>query len=223
MAIGLLSAISLEHRRYRSEADFEPYHARVREAVAKLPVSIDPWAGERVPLTAPAQRLLQPNAEYCVRFRDASVAGLADPSRTALLLLVQCKRTSDMRGHWPPRCYPAQGDVLERQIPHEWDVAGKKIKGIEYRFTRAVGALVLRTTVYNFIVLPEKGIVADMKDVEQSAEDYQQRYYGAAQFQLVFGGPLAEPENGKTRDEIFSQLLSPTVPVIETLSSGLAE
>jgi len=75
--------------------------------------------------------------------------------------------------------------------------------------------------VYNFLIVPGRGIVRDMKGVEQAAEDYQQRYYGAAQFQVVFHGQAsAEPRSRQDRDEIFATLMEPNIKLIETLTSG---
>ena len=80
-----------------------------------------------------------------------------------------------------------------------------------------------RTTVYNFLIVPGKGIVRDMKGVEQADEDYQQRYYGAAQFQVVFqqqqGQGSAEGTRAE-RDAVFATLMAPNIQLIETLTSG---
>jgi hypothetical protein len=59
-----------------------------------------------------------------------------------------------------------------------------------------------------------------MKALEEAAEDYQQRYYGAAQFQVVFSGLASADRSRDERDEIFAALLGPNLKVIETLKSG---
>jgi hypothetical protein len=43
--------------------------------------------------------------------------------------------------------------------------------------------------------------------VEQAAEDYQQRYYGAAQFQVVFDCDASSPPPAERLDEIFATLI----------------
>jgi len=54
-----------------------------------------------------------------------------------------------------------------------------------------------------------------MDGVRRAAGNYQQRYYGAAQFQLVMNADLPQSE----RDQIFCTLMTPCVPVIRTLIS----
>ena len=222
----VLAGMAADHSRYDTEQDFEPYHARVAAAVTKLPEQIGSWIGERQELPEPAINLLKPNATYCYKFTDTGVSSLEDRSRSVLLLLVQCKETRDMAGHWPPRCYVAQGDLQTDARSRDWIVQsaaedGTKIGGMEYQFTRMQNGQYYKTVVYNFIVLPKKGIVRDMKALYQSAEDYKQRYLGAAQFQMVFGGSLAEndEETRRERDEIFGQLMPPMIPVIELVST----
>ena len=56
--------------------------------------------------------------------------------------------------------------------------------------------------------------------VEQAAEDYQQRYYGAAQFQMVFQTEASAEPSREQRDEIFATLMGPNLKLIETLTSG---
>jgi hypothetical protein len=57
--------------------------------------------------------------------------------------------------------------------------------------------------------------------VEQAAEDYQQRYYGAAQFQVVFQSSSTDQMTRQERDEIFNTLMEPAVPVIRQLDTTL--
>jgi hypothetical protein len=104
--------------------------------------------------------------------------------------------------------------------PRDWIVGGMTIKGFEYQFTEVWQGQTNHTTVYNFLIVPGKGIVRDMKGVEQAAEDYQQRFYGAAQFQVVFHGLASADRSRDERDEIFASLIGPNLKVIETLTSG---
>jgi hypothetical protein len=59
-----------------------------------------------------------------------------------------------------------------------------------------------------------------MKGVEEAAEDYQQRYYGAAQFQVVFHGLASADRSRDERDEMFATLIGPNLKLIETLKAG---
>jgi len=104
--------------------------------------------------------------------------------------------------------------------PRDWNVGGKTICGYEYQFTEVWQGQTSRTTVYNFLIVPGRGIVRDMKGIEEAAEDYQQRYYGAAQFWVVFQGLASADRSREERDAIFSALLGPNIHMIETLTSG---
>jgi hypothetical protein len=59
-----------------------------------------------------------------------------------------------------------------------------------------------------------------MKGVEQAAEDYQQRFYGAAQFQVVFHAQASAEPSREQRDEVFATLMAPNISLIQTLTSG---
>jgi hypothetical protein len=63
--------------------------------------------------------------------------------------------------------------------------------------------------------------VRDIKGVEEAAEDYQQRYYGAAQFQVVFQSLSNDALPQEQRDEIFTTLMEPALPVIKQLNTTL--
>jgi hypothetical protein len=108
--------------------------------------------------------------------------------------------------------------------PRDWNVGGMTIPGVEYGFEQKLVGQTYRTTVYNFFVVPggksNNPLRRDMDAVRDAAEDYQQRYYGAAQFQVVFQGLSSADLSRSERDEIFQTLIEPTIPVIKTLSSG---
>jgi hypothetical protein len=71
-------------------------------------------------------------------------------------------------------------------------------------------------SVYNFMIVPGVGIVRDMRGVEHAAEDYQERYFGAAQFQITMNADIPQYD----RDRIFAQLVGGNTKMIETLKSG---
>jgi hypothetical protein len=223
LCTALLVAMSFENRRYRSEDDFEPFHTRAAAAINSIPLVIGPWMGKEGALRSDELRLLRPNAYRCITFFDSRAEALTDNSRTVHLLLAQCKRAGDMENHWPPRCYPAMGYDLVGEWPRKWIVEGQTVDGVEYHFERRDRGRIVRQTVYNFMVLPEKGIQPDMKAISASAEDYQQRYYGAAQIQVVFAGALADSVAQGQRDGIFAELIAPCLGVIRTLSEGVLD
>lgn len=223
MSVALLAGIVAEHRRYLKPEDFEPYHIAAKAAIEALPYDAGSWhATDTNDVPRAALILLKPNKILSRVYKDTSVASLSRPSVKVSLLIVQCKQSGDMVGHYPPICYPSHGMEMTLAIPRDWLVGNMWIPGKEYEFhqTTADGQE-FTSTVYNFLIVPGKGIVRDIKGVEEAAEDYQQRYYGAAQFQVVFQSLSNDALPQEQRDEIFTTLMEPALPVIKQLNTTL--
>src|SRR3954469_24960483 len=222
LSAALLAGIVAENRRYLKPQDFEPYHVQAKKAIESLPTRIGSWVGSDSDSEVPreAQILLKPNKILSRRYTDYSVASLSRP-RSVNLLIVQCKQSGDMVGHFPPICYPSHGMEMIENEKRDWIVNNFRIPGKEYQFRQTKDGQTQVSTVYNFIVVPGQGIVRDIQGVEQAAEDYQQRYYGAAQFQVVFQASGSEQLTREQRDEIFTTLMEPAVPVIRQLDTTL--
>lgn len=228
MACTLLAGMVAEQRTHIKPADVEPYHARARAAIEAVPYVIGYWTGKDDDIPPAAQKLLRPNAILSRTYIDTQPS--ARGPRVASLLIVQCRDSRDMVGHYPPICYRAQGrtpeafagcmDSPEKGVNRDWRVGDTIIPGVEYRFLHRRQGQFWRTTVYNFFIVPGKGIVRDMQGVVDAAEDYQQRYYGAAQFQLVFSGLASDDLSQAEHDEIFATLMAPNLSLIQTLTSG---
>ena len=71
--------------------------------------------------------------------------------------------------------------------------------------------------MYTFFVVPGKGVVPDIRDVRSAAGDYQRRYFGAAQFQVIVDTDQQSPE--VSNDEVFTALNGADVGIIKTLES----
>jgi|SRR5687768_10384188 hypothetical protein len=220
LSVGLLAGIASEKRTYLQPDDVEPYHARVKTAVEDIPYVIGYWTGSQKDVHPAAQKLLRPNVIENRIYVDKEPN--ADWRRQATLLIVHCKDSRDMVGHYPPVCYPAHGksELGNNRAARDWQVGDMTISGTEYQFSDRTSAEEYRTTVYNFLVAPGRGVVRDMDSVKAAAEDYQKRYYGAAQFQVVFRAPALADLTRAERDEIFHTLITPTIPVIKLLSTG---
>jgi hypothetical protein len=226
LSIGLLAGIVSEQRTHLQPQDVEPYHARAHAAIDAVPYVIGYWTGQDDEIPVAAQKLLRPNAILSRTYSDNSPSGdYRTEHRLASLLIVQCRDSRDMVGHYPPICYRAHGMTIDDNYcgPRDWKVNGSTIPGYEYQFTGVFKGQTSRTIVYNFLIVPGRGIVRDMKGVEQAAEDYQQRYYGAAQFQVVFHGQASAEPSREERDQIFATLMGPNIKLIETLTSGVLQ
>ena len=233
MSVGLLTGMAMERRTYITPADVEPYHARARAAIHDVPYVVGYWVGKDDPVPVAAQKLLRPNEILSRTYIDKETDAWGPRDRAASLLIVQCRDSRDMLGHYPPRCYPSTGMTPVFEEDRDWTVGDLVITGKEYHFTRQLQGQTHRTTVYNFFVVPTRAragtggrahavaaaIKRDMDAVRDAAEDYQQRYYGAAQFQVVFQGIQSADLPRGERDEIFATLIEPTLPAIKALAS----
>jgi hypothetical protein len=222
MLIGMIA----EARTHVQPTEAEPHLRRCREAIAAFPRTIETptgtWTGEDTKMPEPAIKLLLPNAilsRIYVNDRTKDVVSL---------LIVNCGNARYLQGHYPPNCYPAQGEneLKEKRQARVWHLPHMDITGMEYHFL-SKGPTDPDQVVYNFFVMPfvpgvtvahkelDGVICPDIDSVYKSGEDYQRGYFGAAEFQLVTGPELTPQE----RDQAFIDLLSPNENILWTLEN----
>jgi hypothetical protein len=222
LTLGLLCAAAAESWSRPRPGDTDPYHARVREAALTIPMNIGSWAGRDLPARKEAIELLKPNVILQRLYTDSK-------GRHVTVLMVHCRDARDLDGHYPPKCYPGNGreERLSARKACEWSVAGRAFPGTYYEFaTAGILGESREIDVYNFLVVPGHlddgrltpgAIVPDMDGVTRQAWDYLRRFYGAAQFQVVF------TDSGIAPDEqlaIFQEMVQAYMPVIEAIRSG---
>jgi hypothetical protein len=189
------------------------FHVRAAVAVAQLPKVIGSgratwYGGKEIPLPDDAGEMLKPNA-----YLDRVYVNLTTGRRVEMLL-VQCRYTRDMQGHYPPICYPSGGCRIDPGTPQTWRAsASLSIDGTEYVVTRPGGE---RQTIRNFFVLPNGKIVRDRESVNAAAKDYREVVYGVAQVQLLFDASVG----GAERDRIFAELIGPNQGLVDALRSS---
>jgi len=218
LCLGLLGGMVGEKQTFLTPEDAEPYHQRAKAAIESLPYIIPPyWTGTDVPedprVQAAVIKLLRPNIILRREYVESVPNVPVQYSRRAHLLIVQCRDSRDMYGHYPPRCYVAHGMTLDSEKDRNWTVGDMTIRGKEYQFSQNDGDQTYRQIVYNFMIVPGTGIVRDMQGISDAAEDYQQRFYGAAQFQIVMDGDMPVSE----RDNILVTLLGANPSIIKTV------
>ena len=219
LCLGLLGGIAAEDRTHLKAADVEPYHAQAREAIESWPKTIvdGDWTtsvDENIPPSA--EQLLHPNCVIDRLYTSGTIQVNGRPAQ-ASLLIVQCKDSRDMAGHYPPNCYPAAGDALmEPDEPFSFTVPGVSapVIGREYHFRRNT-VPVIRRCVYDFFILPGSGFMADMRGVRSAAGDYQRRYYGAAQFQVVMDADYPQ----ELRESIFKTIIGANSAALTVLNT----
>jgi hypothetical protein len=228
LCAGLLLVVAAEKTTRLKPRDVEPFHEQAKAAIAAIPEKIGSWESVNVDVPWQATKLLQPNIILSRRYTDWDASSATTFKRYADVLIVQTRDSRTMQGHYPPKCYPANGEQLVLETHRQWTLQDTRpdgaqaqpliINGMEYEFEWKPPGLgrTQRRAVINFLIVPHKGIVRSMDDVYAASEDYQQRYYGAAQFQVVMSAEIPQAD----RDRIFQTLMAPNLEVVRTLESG---
>ena len=222
MLIGMLA----EARTHIQPSEATPHLQRCAKAVAAFPYVIETpsgaWTGKDTEMPTPAIQLLRPNAILSREFTNEQRKEVVE------FLIVNCGDARDLQGHYPPNCYPALGEseIMEERKPRIWHLPHMDITGMEYHFA-AKSPTDNGQVVYNFFVMPlvpdrtvshkelDGVICPDITSVYTSGEDYQRRYYGATEFQMVTE-PRMKPQD---RDQAFIDLLSPNESLLRTLEN----
>lgn len=224
LCLGVLTVIAADNARHVKPQDAEPYHARAKAAIDAFPYVIRAgdwtgnWTGSDLKIPDAAVKLLHPNALLSRQYTNhpAGEHPVDERETWAELLISQCADSRDMTGHYPPMCYPSSGEPLLGSPRRFHLKAGDFwIDGTEYQFLAKPAQRCERKSVYDFFVVPGRGIVPDIKDVRAAAGDYQQRYFGAAQFQVIVDAD--QPQ--KTRDDVFIALIGADTEILRTLES----
>jgi hypothetical protein len=204
--LGLLVAMHVSRSSMPQREDFDIYHAAAKTAVESIPVSFNQYLGEEVPLRPTDLQLLQPNSVRNIRFTDISPQSLSRPFEK-WVTLVQVRRIDDMMGHYPPVCYPAMGSVELKRTRRSWTINGQTILGTEYHFEGLEGSNRRFRIVYNFMIAPGRGFIADMEGLQAVNNEIARRFYGATQVQVLFSGiPGSEPTI-EQRDAFFADVV----------------
>jgi hypothetical protein len=213
-AVLLLGAMAAQrYQTLRRPVDVSQYHARIREAATKVPTRIEGWVGSDIPVPVQATTLLQPNVILSRRYLNL------ESGKTAGVLLVHCSDAHDMAGHFPLRCYPAQGWKLQRSTPHEWQVGPYTVPGMEYQFSKVAqvgerggGENLI---VCNFLMRPGGLLLRNMDEMTRSIRGAGGQAAGAAQVQVYFGSDITEED----RKRAFITLMNGYKPLLDAILS----
>jgi hypothetical protein len=180
LSVVLAVGVFTQMQAYAVEDDTTDYHARVRAAAEQIPIRIGEWEGTDMTVPPAAGKLLHPNVLFSRKYRHASTGQRAN------LVFVQCFDSRDMGGHYPPNCYPGNGWTQAGPATRfDLQMWGREIPVAEYTFNRTEGSTTIGTVVYNFFILPARGIGTSMEEVRAASGDYRSRPYGAAQIQIM--------------------------------------
>jgi len=184
----------------------EQYQDQVAKLINAMPLDVDGWVGQTVPLPQSAISLLRPNALVARRYYNEET-GLS-----ATLMVVQCNDTRDMAGHYPPRCYPANGWMVPVENPvRNYTVDDQEFR--VYEFHRLAGKVERAITVYSLFALPNGELTTSMTEVRKLSADYRYRQYGAAQLQVVIDGSVPIEEHPRILDEMY-RIAEPAIKAV---------
>jgi len=196
------------HRNPRAEE----YHQDVREQIEAIPYRIGDWIGRDMPVQEAAQKLLRPNKLFQRSYTNT------ESGQRVMLLVVHCKDTRDMVGHYPPHCYPANGWVSLDERGEFLDWSGREFPAMRYTFARGTRGEKKEMSIVNFFVLPavDRPLVATMSEVNRAAQTSARAGMGAAQVQIM--SDLSMPD--ADRDRVVAEFVSALDPVIGAVVSG---
>jgi len=209
----LIGGIAADAWTMRKPANADKYHARIKKVADSIPMRMNSWLGEDVPIEAEATALLKPNVVISRRFFD-SVTGVS-----ARFLLVQCSDARDMVAHYPPICYRARDWHPISDEARDWSLKDLKITGMEYRFESPSLADSRSIVIADFMIMPDGRIMRNMQAIEAASADIHLRFYGAAQVQVSFDPSVPRA----ARDAAIVSLLGHFRPVIDEIRRGVIE
>ena len=199
--VGLATLAVLLPNRAEPDEAAGARQAEIAAAVQAAPYRIGRWVGVDVPIPPPATRLLHPNAILSRRFQP--VEGRPGIS----ILLVHCTDARDMRGHYPPVCYPYSGwsfaeDTLGREAVLE--VRGRPIPVRVYRFRRVeADGTATGIRVFNVFILPDGTLTPDIDQINRLSDRLALAAQGVAQLQITTPTELADEDSKTAAAEIL--------------------
>src|SRR5580700_9447343 len=103
-ALAILGAVAVQNYAARvSSPDLDAYRANIRQAAADIPKRIGSWIGQDIAVPTRALTVLQPNVLISRDYLNV------ENGLHAGVLFVHCSDAHHMVGHFPTRCYPADG------------------------------------------------------------------------------------------------------------------
>ena len=174
--------------------------AEVAKAVDNAPALIaDKWAGVKVEMPPAATQLLQPNAILSRRYSH-----MGDPLAVELLV-VHCTDARDMRGHYPPICYPSSGWRADGSHDGTLKLNCGTVPAQFYVFKRTDGRGVERgLRVLNLFVLPDGRVTVKQEDIVERAARRAVAVLGVTQIQVVASTSVKEERLTLAAQEILN-------------------
>jgi len=192
-------------------AGVEAYQARIRDQAKAVPSHIGAWVCQENRVASRVNAVLRPNVLLSRQYTNV------ETNVSATLLLVHCSAAHSMAGHFPLRCYPAEGWVLQTSRPRDWMVGDMCFTGTEYSFTMEQMGQTRTLIVANCLLLSGGKILRDMNSMAKSLASVGSQAAGAGQIQICFDAS-ASPQK---RDQAVVELLEGYRSTIEAILAPL--
>ncbi len=211
-AVMILAVFLTRPFEVRNVPGTDEYFAQVRSRVEAIPYKIGPWLGRDTDISVAAVRLLKPNIIVQRHYIDQ------ETGRSVQLLVVHCGDTRDMRGHYPPVCYPAHGWKSDSSQSTTVRVQGLLLPATQYHFSTVMNGVQRRMSVINLFVVPREDVqfFADMDGLERASQDFYGAGLGAAQVQIV----SMSDEVDLTSDAVVEKFFESLEPVLRVIAEG---
>jgi hypothetical protein len=215
LAAMMLGAIAMQNAltAHRSP-DVDRYDARIRDAAERIPHRIGSWIGQDVKVPARALTVLRPNVLISRAYVNV------ETGERAGFMLVHCDDAHHMVGHFPMRCYPADGWEFVRGEPRDWQIGDLRLTGMEYEFfMREIGGQIngeQRIIVANCLLRPGGLLLRDMDSLSKSIIGAEGQATGAGQVQVYFDASVPQSQ----RDSAIRALVAGYRPVIDAILSN---
>lgn len=187
------------------------YQEKVREVGGTMPLQAGDWLGKESEVPPAAITLLHPNLVIARHYENLQTG------RSVEFLLIQCSDVRDLLGHYPPRCYPANGYTLQSSEQKDWKVGDLTIHGTRYEFQPSRLQWMGLQVVQDFMILPDGTTCPDMKGVDAAARDRRKKFFGGAHVQIV--SDITLPEDQRT--DALERIIGSALPLIDQIRSGV--
>ncbi len=184
----------------------DAYHEHIAELINEIPIDVDGWVGQQVPLPQSATSLLNPNGIVARQYFNE------DKGVIATLMIVQCRDARDMGGHYPPVCYPANGWTDKYDGEVLISALGEQSLRV-YGFERTAGKVEREIAIYSLFALPTGILTNSMRDVRELIANYEYRKYGAAQLQIMIQGGVAAEDHAWILEEMY-EIARPAIEAV---------
>src|SRR4051812_2786544 len=191
-------------------AEVAAHHWHIREvAASSAPRQFHGWIGEDTRVPSQAMTVLDPNVIISRRYVNVE-SGLS-----AGFLLVHCSDAHDMAGHFPLRCYPADGWERRGAQERRWRGGGLAVTGMEDGFSRRESfgqQPESNIVVANFLIRPGL-VLRDMDAMNASIIGAGGQSSGAGQVQVYFDSTVP----ADVRDRAIVTLVEGYRPIIDAM------